>query len=333
MRRAVCILLLLFLTVSMILCKALLPNDALQSIEGSEASKETQFELDGDTTQTTQDDEVYVPLQSLQNLPDIPGFSDRVDDSNKVFRSRLASVEKQLYDKFLPYVLSFIPVLIPCRNMDYDAESLTNALYAIQWDYPETWIYFQTYCEYDPSWFLNPSGDQYDNMYAVALRYDAMDFFADDGEHFDVPYVKDYIDRVNKACDAILEQMPQGLSTREKYIWLADYLCSVTEYEDKVEYIYADGPILYGKGICQSYAYAYQWLCQNAGLWCTSCSGWAGDLGHCWNVVKLDNGKTYYMDVTWADSSNKPNLFYFMTYERCLLNCTLDEGEWIADGD
>ena len=127
--------------------------------------------------------------------------------------------------------------------------------------------------------------------------------------------------------------MPEVLSVEEQYLWIAERVCEMTQYSLDNRYIYADGPLLYGKGLCQSYAFAYQWLCQNAGLWCMTCHGMAYGEGHAWNVVKLSDGKTYYMDLTWADGVTEPEIYYFMTYEECVKDHTPDAGEWIADGD
>ncbi len=175
----------------------------------------------------------------------------------------------------------------------------------------------------------------YGRFVSYSSTYFSLKWTKEGIEGFDKKIVSDYISKIDRECDLILDQMPQGLSIKEKYIWIADYVCSITEPYDDPEgnYIYADGPILYGKGICQSYAYAYQWLCQKAGLWCITCGGMAGGIGHCWNVVKLDDGKTYYMDLTWADGVNNPHYYYFMSHTKCLQSRTIDEGEWIADGE
>lgn len=243
----------------------------------------------------------------------------------KIRRSMLTDVEQQLYDRYLPDVLSFTPFTVRYEEMDYELESLQNALYAIRVDHPQTWMYFS-------------DGSDYDTSVHDYVSYSAIYFFLKFTDEsiatFDPQEMSDYIARIDDVCDAILQQMPEGLSTKEKYVWLADYLCLITYYDDEDEHnLYADGPLLYGKGICQSYSHAYQWLCQKAGLWSTTCSGLVNGIGHSWNVVRLDNGKTYYMDVTWVDTSRHPADYYFMTYKQCLQSRTIFEGEWIADGD
>ncbi len=155
------------------------------------------------------------------------------------------------------------------------------------------------------------------------------------GKEFDKNFMTSYLKRINDKCDEILARMPQSLSVDAQYLWLADRVCEITEYDYdlSVTYTQADGPFLYGLGVCQSYAYAYQWLCQRAGLWCTTCFGMSYGEGHAWNVIKLDSGKTYYMDLTWADTSSYPYGEYFITYEQLVRERFPDAGEWIADGD
>jgi len=259
--------------------------------------------------------------------------ADVLSENPKVRRSMLNDDEKEIYDKYLPYALSYTPFEFNYINEGYDMDSVHNALYSIWLDYPETWLYFGWGFESD----IKKSGEEYSVYYTGLLssRYRSLSHLQNHKDDFDKEYVNDYIEKINDECNNILKQMPKKLSTKEKYIWIAKYLCSITEYynDGESDYLYADGPILYGKGVCQSYAYAYQWLCQKAGLWCITCSGMAHGEAHCWNVVKLDNGQTYYMDLTWADDSKNPDQYYFMTYEECTKKRELDEGEWIADGE
>lgn len=285
-----------------------------------ESTSENGVDNSSDNQVNTQDN--YV--KSLTKLPAVAKYNDRLDETFKIRRSMLNKTEKRLYDKFLPYVLSYTPFTIDYRDMNYELDTLQTALNAIRYDYPETWLYFAEGTEE-----VTISGEDY---YTHGSKYFTLDGMLGD---FNKKAVVDYISKVDRECDLILEKMPEGLSTKEKYIWIADYICMITEYCDDPDgrYIYADGPILDGKGLCQSYAHAYQWLCQKAGLWCMTCSGIAAGEAHAWNVVKLDDGKTYYADLTWADALNNPFDYYFMSYEQCSKTHTLDVGEWIADGE
>ena len=93
-----------------------------------------------------------------------------------------------------------------------------------------------------------------------------------------------------------------------KYVgeFLGKEICLRTEYVDKSDsevpnwsWCYMNGVFLEGEGVCQAYAYAYQYLCHRAGLWSVTVSGNC----HCWNMVQLENGATYHVDLTWADSA------------------------------
>lgn len=61
-----------------------------------------------------------------------------------------------------------------------------------------------------------------------------------------------------------------------------------------------DGPILYGKALCEGYSRAFEYLCQSVGIECVCISGEGNGGGHMWNMVKVD-GEWYHIDVTWDD--------------------------------
>ncbi len=67
-----------------------------------------------------------------------------------------------------------------------------------------------------------------------------------------------------------------------------------------------------GSTVCAGYARAMQYLCQQLGIPCYYCTGFAGE-NHAWNIIKLDDD-FYNVDVTWDDSAkgcydyfNKPD--------------------------
>lgn len=259
-------------------------------------------------------------------------YTDRREGQPKIRRSMLKERERELYDQFLPYVLSYTPFVIDCKDMDYEIETLQRALTAIRYDYPETWLYFSDGANFDFSHYTGDDSSDY--IVSYGSMYFSLVWSEEGIANFNKAVVSDYIAKIDDACSEIVGKMPKELSTKEKYLWLANYICDITEYDYTFNdrYSYADGPLLYGKGICQSYAFAYQWLCQKAGLWNITCDGMVGGIGHEWNVVMLDDGQTYYMDLTWADTDTDSEQYYFMTYEQCTKNRDIDDGEWIADG-
>ena len=87
---------------------------------------------------------------------------------------------------------------------------------------------------------------------------------------------------------------------RLKYVhdWIVNntvYLKGDTYYESE-----ADGPVIYGKAICEGYSKAFMYFAQSMGFDCVCVIGGAGGVDHMWNMVKLD-GQWYNVDVTWDD--------------------------------
>lgn len=85
-----------------------------------------------------------------------------------------------------------------------------------------------------------------------------------------------------------------------KYVhdWIVNntvYIYADTHYESE-----ADGPVVYGKAICEGYSKAFMYFAQSMGYECVCVRGAAGGVDHMWNMVKL-NGQWYHVDVTWDD--------------------------------
>ena len=99
-----------------------------------------------------------------------------------------------------------------------------------------------------------------------------------------------------------------------------------------VAFCYLNGPLLEGKGLCQAYAYAYQLLCQRAGLWCVCDSN---DM-HCWNLVMLDNCLTYYVDPTWCDDhyldEGYDPAYFLLTQKQFEDTHDTTNTDWVATG-
>ncbi len=265
------------------------------------------------------------------NMPEVERYTDRLPDELKLYRSMLTEAQKRVYDLILPYVLTYTSFVIDAKDVErngFTSDDLFDATRAILEDYPETWIYWSPgYRDFGPEIRL-PDGTYTCEYLSFGCRFLSLH----DGKPYNQAATMAHIDKLLKKAKAVVSQMPENLDTRGKYHWLAEYVCDITIYPDDTydhESYYADGPLLYGKGVCQAYAFAYQLLCQEAGLWCILCYG----DNHAWNVVKPDDGLTYYMDLTWQDATTRRDYYYFMSYEKCLATGhTLYDGEWIADG-
>lgn len=121
--------------------------------------------------------------------------------------------------------------------------------------------------------------------------------------------------RINK----IISGIPAYSNDFEKELYLHDYICDNTVYDDAT---YLNGgdtahsSLLEGKSICEGYARAMQILLDAVGIENYLVVGDGTSEGvtepHMWNIVNID-GQNYHLDVTWNDSvtRNADGYFYF----------------------
>ncbi len=102
-------------------------------------------------------------------------------------------------------------------------------------------------------------------------------------------------------------------TTEEKALIVYDYLIHTLAYareadgktpEDAVWAHNIAGAALYRKGVCETYAETYAFLCQLFGIECITVTGVAGEEKdrepHEWNYLKIEDS-WYAVDVTWGD--------------------------------
>ncbi|MBQ3736199.1 MAG: hypothetical protein II855_04620 [Candidatus Methanomethylophilaceae archaeon] len=120
-------------------------------------------------------------------------------------------------------------------------------------------------------------------------------------------------DKYNEMRDAVLKAlipMDRALmgcgSVYERVLAIHDYIVSNTQYvkTDNAWDIY--GTLVEGKCVCEGYARTFQYVCSLYGIEaiCVSGDGYgSGDKpeNHMWNLVRMNDGRWYGMDVTWDD--------------------------------
>ncbi len=111
-----------------------------------------------------------------------------------------------------------------------------------------------------------------------------------------------------KCKNELIANMDNTGSDFEKVKYFNDWLCDNNTYNEttlvtKMRYIIT-GAMIYGDTdekekypVCQSYAFALKYLCDEANIPCTVVTSST----HMWNLVKL-NGKWYIVDTTWNDN-------------------------------
>ena len=107
----------------------------------------------------------------------------------------------------------------------------------------------------------------------------------------------------------VAECAPEGASDYQKAFNLYNWLCVNASYDYTYTWFTAEGVLLHGTGVCDSFASAYIMLLNEAGIDCKKVLG--SDLrgeSHAWVLVKL-GGEWYHMDPTWDEASSYR--FYF----------------------
>jgi len=106
--------------------------------------------------------------------------------------------------------------------------------------------------------------------------------------------INNYLAPANTATDILIQEVA-GLSGRDKVIRLANAICDRLTYGSRHdgginEIFTSSAPI---QGLCGTYAEAFLYLCQRAGIPCLTVS----DSDHAWNTVYVD-GEWQVADVT-----------------------------------
>jgi len=116
-----------------------------------------------------------------------------------------------------------------------------------------------------------------------------------------------YFAAVDMEVSKISALMNQGKNDVDKAIILHDYLVYTAAYDMSVydapgstpNLSYKSGGVIMKHlGVCNSYAYAYMYFMNRAGIECYVTS--SGGMNHAWNIIKI-GGNYYHADVTWDD--------------------------------
>ena len=155
-----------------------------------------------------------------------------------------------------------------------------------------------------------------------AIRYDRQDLFQlpNDGSSCTVwsdgkveityPITKSEYDSMVKDILTSLVDLEGSLSTctteYDKVLTIHDYLVSHIEYTKDAKNAHnIYGALVNGKCVCEGYARSFQYICALYGIEAICVSGdgtnSSGSEAHMWNMVVMNDGKWYYMDVTWDD--------------------------------
>ena len=105
-----------------------------------------------------------------------------------------------------------------------------------------------------------------------------------------------------------------GKNRYEKVKRLNDWMAENIAYDFsfKSDTYYLEGPMIKGKAVCNGYANAFKLCSLVMGIPCEMEHGYLSTPkeGHSWNIVKMDDGKWYHIDVTSNDIESKEKYIY-----------------------
>jgi len=223
--------------------------------------------------------------------------------------NQLNAVQQAVYEEMRGYAQAMRPggrIRQAC-----DEKDLSAAYDALLTDYPQffwmprkyvyilsgegTYVYFQ----------ISDKRVQYSADYLVT-REEAVEIAA----------------KMKAAIAGIFDAMPRGLSEFERELYLHDWICANTAYENRAVrnpdgYMYAfssHGVFVNKLAVCEGYSRTLQLLLYCAGIQNTLVKGYTLRANgqpdpnghHMWNIVRID-GTWGYTDATWNDSGVTAN--------------------------
>ncbi len=191
-------------------------------------------------------------------------------------------------------------------------------------------------CPYELYWYDKTQSTGYDSIsfsrtadefrltspgyrisFPVASEYSAGDFEADTSPGIQITAA---LNNIRATIDRFA-----GSSDYNKLLGYRDTICELTDYN----YAAAAGTVAYGnpwqliwvfdgdpttKVVCEGYAKAFQYLCDltaftDSRITAYSVTGRMDGAAHMWNIVAMDTGRNYLVDVTGCDSGQSGSLF------------------------
>lgn len=129
----------------------------------------------------------------------------------------------------------------------------------------------------------------------------------------------EYTAQFKAAADQIICQASTFKTKFEKAEFVHDTICkkmtyafnsSGTGWVDNGFTHSVIGALVNGYGVCDGYSKAFQYIMNRMGINCLLITGDANG-SHAWNLVEMDNGEYYFLDLTWDDvGDGYVNIFY-----------------------
>ena len=143
---------------------------------------------------------------------------------------------------------------------------------------------------------------------------------------FEIRTIRSFQDDLRR-MRPVADEVVAGLhgTQSEKVLQINDYLMKHVQYDattDMCQTTY--GALVEGKSVCQGYCGAFGMLCAAAGIRCYTVMGESEDVDHGWNIVRLEDGNWYEIDVTANDNSHS-HYYFCVTTSKMENNHTRNE--------
>lgn len=130
----------------------------------------------------------------------------------------------------------------------------------------------------------------------------------------------------NAATQLALSGMDDSWTAVQKVLYIHDYLCENVTYDYTYKLHNAYDALVTGTCVCQGYAEAFEYLCQQSGIACTLVE--STENNHAWNLVQVD-GTWYYVDVTWDDGTSTYDNFLKSQEDMVTSGHSIDDSDWV----
>lgn len=151
-------------------------------------------------------------------------------------------------------------------------------------------------CDYPQIFWLDENFSTYTNQNGYVTSYKL-------NYDMNVETRDQKLERLEAKSRELLSLIPTNATDYEKALILHDKIIDMASYDGTFSLPNSYnllGILLDGKGVCQAYAKAYQYLLYQAGIKALYAKGESMGQAHAWNVVEL-NGAYYHTDITWDD--------------------------------
>lgn len=222
--------------------------------------------------------------------------------------SLLNDYEKEYYDAVLnlepgtfKFSITYSPYIVLSK---FNTINFTKIMNAILLDHPELFYYNG----YNTRIWKSGSTKIAKVDYTIKVQEDA-------------PYTADNVSQYNEAFLAKLSILEFNTLTRYDFIKsIHDYLCETVIYSENAASRYdAYGALVDNAAVCQGYAEAFKVICDYYGVPCVTIVGTGvdenGSGDHMWNALQMEDGKWYFIDVTWDDQGENTYYDFFLVGE------------------